>query len=151
LIRITVAAIEYESTQEASYDIVSDNIKKGLDVLVSEGAEDTNSDQITKWAHGTRTAVDENWRAPVVCAYNLRAEIMKIRQSKILEKELHVNEELNILAQVSNFVTGKYVSLFTSILFGCSNTRCRCIFPRIFLTLPFFSSIFYTLNHHHLL
>lgn len=105
LIRITVAAIEYESSQEASYDIVPDNIKKGVDVFIHEEA-DTDYNVITKWAHGKRTAVDENWRAPIVCAYNLKAKIMEIRQKEILDQKLHVNEELNILGQVANFVTG---------------------------------------------
>lgn len=105
LLRVTVAAIEYKSSNLAAYDIVPDIIKKGVDVFVDEGIDAPVDENLIAWAHGKRTATDENWRAPIVCAYNLRCEIMKTRTSPILEKALHVNEELNLMGEVSNFVS----------------------------------------------
>eukprot|EP00560_Eucampia_antarctica_P002395 CAMPEP_0197833282 /NCGR_PEP_ID=MMETSP1437-20131217/18504_1 /TAXON_ID=49252 ORGANISM="Eucampia antarctica, Strain CCMP1452" /NCGR_SAMPLE_ID=MMETSP1437 /ASSEMBLY_ACC=CAM_ASM_001096 /LENGTH=382 /DNA_ID=CAMNT_0043437247 /DNA_START=134 /DNA_END=1282 /DNA_ORIENTATION=+ len=138
LLRVTIAAIQYESSQEAAYDILPESIKKGEDIFVQEGV-DSDSNKIMKWAHGKRTATDENWRAPIVCAYNLRAEIMKIRQSEILEKQMHVNEELKILDQVSNFVTafhGLKLILTTPYPFPLVQMSRTLLFFWVF-TLPF--------------
>ena len=99
--------VQYKSSNLAAYDIVPDVIKKGVDVFVDEGIDAPVDGNLIAWAHGKRTATDENWRAPIVCAYNLRCEIMKTRTSPILEKPLHVNEELKLMGEVSNFVSGK--------------------------------------------
>mmetsp|Transcript_729 Transcript_729/g.1765 ORF Transcript_729/g.1765 Transcript_729/m.1765 type:complete len:580 (-) Transcript_729:283-2022(-) len=58
-------------------------------------------------AHGPRTRTDENFRAPIVWAYNLREVILWPRKkgSVILrERDWHVNESLKLLALVSDFV-----------------------------------------------
>jgi len=58
-------------------------------------------------AHGPRTRTDENFRAPIVWAYNLREAILwpRKKNSKILaERPWHVNESLKLLALVSDFV-----------------------------------------------
>ena len=85
-----------------------DAIKKGVDVFVDEGIDAPTDQNLIGWAHGKRTATDENWRAPIICAYNLRCEIMKTRTNQCLEKPLHVNEELKLMGEVSNFVSGKF-------------------------------------------
>jgi predicted membrane chloride channel (bestrophin family) len=48
---------------------------------------------------------DENFRAPIVLAYNLRQAILAQRNGEYLEKRMHVNEELKILGFVSDYVT----------------------------------------------
>lgn len=57
-------------------------------------------------AHGVRTLADENMRAPIVWSFNLRQQILKPRtEDNILsDKPLHVNEELKLLALVSDFI-----------------------------------------------
>ena len=40
-------------------------------------------------------------------AYNLRADIMKQRNRKYLQKDMHPNEETKMLGFVSDYVTGK--------------------------------------------
>lgn len=62
-------------------------------------------------AHGPRTMADENFRAPIIWSYNLRQQILKTRSpdsttgGPILEhRPMHVNEELRILALVSDFL-----------------------------------------------
>ena len=56
--------------------------------------------------HGPRTLTDENFRAPILHAMNLREALTKPREdSKILaERDWHVNETLKLLAITSQFV-----------------------------------------------
>ena len=51
------------------------------------------------------TQADENFRAPIVLAYNLRETILRQRNGMYLEKRMHCNEELKLLGFVSDFIT----------------------------------------------
>lgn len=57
-------------------------------------------------SHGPRTPADENFRAPIVWAFNVRKQILLTRtdSSILTARPLHVNEELKILASVAEFV-----------------------------------------------
>mmetsp|Transcript_22222 Transcript_22222/g.65839 ORF Transcript_22222/g.65839 Transcript_22222/m.65839 type:complete len:228 (-) Transcript_22222:252-935(-) len=80
-----------------------------LEVYVSDGVGNKTGDafqqRMMKWAHGARTLSDENFRAPIVLAYNLRSEIMKQRNGQYLKIDMHPNEELKLLGFVSDFVS----------------------------------------------
>eukprot|EP00550_Attheya_septentrionalis_P000091 CAMPEP_0198288888 /NCGR_PEP_ID=MMETSP1449-20131203/7257_1 /TAXON_ID=420275 /ORGANISM="Attheya septentrionalis, Strain CCMP2084" /LENGTH=447 /DNA_ID=CAMNT_0043987121 /DNA_START=105 /DNA_END=1445 /DNA_ORIENTATION=+ len=112
LLRVTMAAIEFNSTNVDPWDVVPDGSLRNED----GGEEDEDQDvmyfslvnqenRVTKWAHGQRTLSDENFRAPIVLAYNLRAEIMKQRNGKLLANDMHCNEELKLLGFVGDFIT----------------------------------------------
>jgi hypothetical protein len=66
---------------------------------------ESRMEQISHWAHGVRTVQDENLRAPLVLAYNLRETILKQRNGQYLQNPMHVNEELKILGNVSEFIS----------------------------------------------
>lgn len=68
-------------------------------------SESKKMEQISHWAHGVRTVQDENLRAPLVLAYNLRETILKQRNGQYLQNAMHVNEELKILSYVSEFMS----------------------------------------------
>jgi predicted membrane chloride channel (bestrophin family) len=57
-------------------------------------------------SHGPRTLMDENMRAPIVWAYNLREKIVEIRSDPTIlpVHPMHVNEVLKLNAFVSDFV-----------------------------------------------
>lgn len=62
---------------------------------------------LTDLAHGPRTQTDENFRAPLVWAYNLRDTLLQTRKdaSILPTHALHVNESLKFLALTSEFVS----------------------------------------------
>lgn len=74
-------------------------------ISVMPSALTPQNQQISKFSHGERTMADENYRAPIVLAYNLREAILKQRNGEYLEKRMHVNEELKLLGFVSDFIT----------------------------------------------
>jgi predicted membrane chloride channel (bestrophin family) len=58
-------------------------------------------------SHGPRTLMDENMRAPIVWAYNLREKIVEIRPDPTIlpVHPMHANEVLKLNGFVSEFVT----------------------------------------------
>jgi hypothetical protein len=70
---------------------------------VMPSSQTPQMERISKWAHGERTIMEENLRAPIVLTYNLRETILRGRS--LLSTPMHVNEELKILGFVSEFVT----------------------------------------------
>lgn len=110
LLRVTIAALEFNTTQVNTWDVIPEQMRGQLELFVSGGAggDDNGTgfqDRMMKWAHGARTLSDENFRAPIVLAYNLRAEIMKQRNGQYLKIDMHPNEELKLLGFVSDFVS----------------------------------------------
>jgi predicted membrane chloride channel (bestrophin family) len=113
LLRVTMAAIEFRSLSINTWDVTDENLElltpttpahRRL-VSVMPSALTPQNQRISKWAHGERTMADENFRAPIVLAYNLRQAILVQRNGEYLEKRMHVNEELKILGFVSDYVT----------------------------------------------
>jgi predicted membrane chloride channel (bestrophin family) len=113
LLRVTMAAIEFRSSSINTWDVTDENLElltpttpahRRL-VSVMPSALTPQNQRISKWAHGERTMADENFRAPIVLAYNLRQAILVQRNGEYLEKRMHVNEELKILGFVSDYVT----------------------------------------------
>lgn len=74
-------------------------------ISVMPQAMTPQNQRISKWAHGERTMQDENFRAPIVLAYNLRETILQQRNGEWLEKRMHVNEELKLLGFVSEYIS----------------------------------------------
>jgi hypothetical protein len=108
---IVLCTTQFNSTNVDPWDVVPDGSLRN-----DGGEEDEDQDvlyfslvnqenRVTKWAHGQRTLSDENFRAPIVLAYNLRAEIMKQRNGTLLAKDMHCNEELKLLGFVGDFIT----------------------------------------------
>jgi predicted membrane chloride channel (bestrophin family) len=58
-------------------------------------------------SHGPRTLMDENMRAPIVWAYNLREKIVEVRADPTIipDHPMHANEVLKLHAFVSDFVS----------------------------------------------
>jgi len=118
LLRVTIAALEYRTSKVNTWEVMPDQMRAQLEVYVAGNGSDSGGtggagpssdsgfkNRMMKWAHGARTLSDENFRAPIVLAYNLRAEIMKQRNGQYLKIDMHPNEELKLLAFVSDFVS----------------------------------------------
>mmetsp|Transcript_16229 Transcript_16229/g.21237 ORF Transcript_16229/g.21237 Transcript_16229/m.21237 type:complete len:497 (-) Transcript_16229:57-1547(-) len=134
-LRVAVAALEYRSKGVNTWEVIpveeherteliidhheADSSVRGLrpksfshrsrdTTLASEYKPNTDHFAVLKHlAHGPRTRTDENFRAPIVWAYNLREAILWPRKtgSTILqERPWHVNESLKLMALVSDFV-----------------------------------------------
>eukprot|EP00568_Trieres_chinensis_P014225 CAMPEP_0183329318 /NCGR_PEP_ID=MMETSP0160_2-20130417/84734_1 /TAXON_ID=2839 ORGANISM="Odontella Sinensis, Strain Grunow 1884" /NCGR_SAMPLE_ID=MMETSP0160_2 /ASSEMBLY_ACC=CAM_ASM_000250 /LENGTH=451 /DNA_ID=CAMNT_0025497507 /DNA_START=30 /DNA_END=1385 /DNA_ORIENTATION=- len=125
LLRVTIAALDYRTTNINTWEVVPEDIRHNLELFVSQDGQtpaggggaaspsqrhlqrDQPNARLMKWAHGVRTLNDENFRAPIILAYNLKSEIMKQRNGQYLTVPgmFHVNEELKMLGFVSGFVT----------------------------------------------
>lgn len=126
-LRMAMAAVEFRSMGRPSWEELGTDDVHETELLVSrDAAMDASSNSIGNHeasnssfsythqdaalfmdlAHGVRTPADENMRAPIVWSYNLRQQILKPRtEDTILSgKPLHVNEELKLLALVSEFI-----------------------------------------------
>lgn len=94
------------STSNVSYEHNDNN--KNINEHSSSSLSYTHQDSalFMDLAHGPRTTADENMRAPLVWGYNLRQELLKPRiDEEILKgRALHANEELKLLALVSDFI-----------------------------------------------
>lgn len=108
LLRITMSALEFQSRSVNAMDFVDGSNKY---INTEEESRSESKKRLKDWTHGKRDLSDENFRAPIVLAYNLRSEIMKQRQGGFLDKKrkdtktyMHVNEELKVLGMVSDYV-----------------------------------------------
>lgn len=114
LLRVTMAAIEYESQQTSPWEIPELTRADQSDLQTSlfihtKGEEHTAMPSVRNLAHNPNEHdVREEWfRAPLLLAYALRKEIMEQRSGAYLAKEFqHVNEELKLLDCVTDFVKG---------------------------------------------
>jgi predicted membrane chloride channel (bestrophin family) len=111
-IRMAAAAVEFRAYGVSAWETLEDDNDDATDqLLLSASAGIPSSPQerknfMAEMAHGPRTIADENFRAPVVWAYNLREKLLDPRgNAAILPKRpLHVNEDLKLLALVGEFV-----------------------------------------------
>jgi hypothetical protein len=129
LLRVTMAAIEYESQHKSAWEIpelldddkdeVRETImmtsiappsiaRSGVGSLTETAPGDGSTPRRSPaFAHGARTLQEESLRAPLILAFNLRKEIMAQRSGAFLEKPFrHVNEELKLLDCVGDFIKG---------------------------------------------
>lgn len=135
LLRVTMAAIEYRTSNVHTWEVLPTDDQANLEVLSPVSASPTEAngrnspvfkDETTKegrrrssthipvtsqmqrmsqFSHGVRTHQDENLRAPIILAMNLRETILlQRRENEYFEKEMHVNEELKILGFVAEFL-----------------------------------------------
>lgn len=109
LLRITMAALEFQSNSVNAMEFVEGSSGR---INTEDATRSESKKRYGNWNHGKRDLSDENFRAPIVLAYNLRSEIMKQRQGGYLEQKrkdtktfMHVNEELKVLGMVSNYVS----------------------------------------------
>lgn len=117
---MAVAAVEWQAQGINAWEALPEQDHEATELMV--GALDKESmredsvrrytagsnhqKELARLAHGTRTLFDENCRAPVVWAYNLREKILESRhpESKIFEnRPMIVPEELKILGLVDQF------------------------------------------------
>jgi len=123
LLRVLCAAIEFPSCKNNAWDIpemdeahrrqlmqclvldpeVTETLTTSARTVVKQG-------NMKDLSHGIRSATDENFRVPVVMAYQLREAIVKNREIRTGGIFVHVNEELKILQFVSEF-NGAYHGL----------------------------------------
>jgi hypothetical protein len=135
LLRVAMAAIEYESQHKSAWEIPElldddkDEVRETIMMssaapnrasVVASGVEsqtllrpdtppgDSSTPRLSPaFAHGARTLQEESLRAPLILAFNLRKEIMAQRSGAFLENPFrHVNEELKLLDCVGDFVKG---------------------------------------------
>eukprot|EP00565_Helicotheca_tamesis_P000730 CAMPEP_0185732368 /NCGR_PEP_ID=MMETSP1171-20130828/15898_1 /TAXON_ID=374046 /ORGANISM="Helicotheca tamensis, Strain CCMP826" /LENGTH=252 /DNA_ID=CAMNT_0028401831 /DNA_START=401 /DNA_END=1159 /DNA_ORIENTATION=- len=106
-----MAALEFQSQNVNAMEMVSTSNRLVSSTVGNDVERSESKQRVMKWAHGNRDLSDENFRAPIVLAYNLRSEIMKQRSGGYLEKKrtdtktfMHVNEELKVLGFVSDYV-----------------------------------------------
>eukprot|EP00542_Grammatophora_oceanica_P002347 CAMPEP_0194065714 /NCGR_PEP_ID=MMETSP0009_2-20130614/85623_1 /TAXON_ID=210454 /ORGANISM="Grammatophora oceanica, Strain CCMP 410" /LENGTH=460 /DNA_ID=CAMNT_0038718593 /DNA_START=473 /DNA_END=1855 /DNA_ORIENTATION=- len=105
MLRIAVAAIEYRSSRVHTWEVLPEQ-QDSLDLVCDDHAEPlaAGSFRLSRWSHGDRSMVDENFRAPIILAYNVRETIMRQRNGNYLKARMHVNEELRILNYVGDFM-----------------------------------------------
>jgi hypothetical protein len=94
-------------------------IARGLLREASVRGEDLCAVNVGRWAHGFRSQRDENFRAPILMTYKLRAAIVSHKNGRLLER-LHVNEEREIMNHVQDFSKAN------------ENLRCYITTPYIF-------------------
>jgi predicted membrane chloride channel (bestrophin family) len=115
-LRVVMAALEFRSTGVNTWDVLPEADRGVTPLFLSpsmreDGPPGDPSDMaavLQSLAHGPRTALDENFRAPVVWIYHLRECLLRPRQpdSTILSgRDWHVNEALKLMATTSEFVT----------------------------------------------
>lgn len=109
-LRMAIAAVEFRSHGINAWDALPDEDHDKTQLILEEHHSVRNfkpSTLLTDLAHGPRTLNDENFRAPIVWAYNLRETIMgtKLNPELFPEHPLHINETLKLQALVSDVVT----------------------------------------------
>jgi predicted membrane chloride channel (bestrophin family) len=124
-IRMAIAAVEFRSfgvnaweSLELDEDQQDTTLMLGSSITslhsgahaVNNNNTNTNTtnggDFLSEIAHGPRTLTDENFRAPIVWAYNLRDTCMQPRSNPaMLQSQLSVCGYLKILGLVGDFVT----------------------------------------------
>jgi len=95
------------------------NRRKGLLRQRTCRGEDLVATNVSRWAHGFRSQRDENFRAPIVMCYKLRAAVVSHKNGR-LEERMHVNEERELLNLISDFFK------------AYENLRCIIVTPYIF-------------------
>lgn len=110
LLRVTMAAIEYESQHTNPWEIPEltqmDKESMTETLFLQDEQQDTRS-SIRGLQHADEHSQrEEVFRGPLLLAYALRKEIMEQRSGAFLEKEFeHVNEEMRLLEYVTDFLT----------------------------------------------
>lgn len=119
-LRMAQAAVEYRSTGKSAWEQLPENEHSEMELLLNASSTSfqnpessfhsyshEDSDLFANLAHAERSPHDENFRAPIVWAYNLRNQILKTRtDDSIFEtRPFHVNEELKLLGIVGEFLT----------------------------------------------
>jgi predicted membrane chloride channel (bestrophin family) len=122
LLRTTVAALEFNSTNVNAWDILpepSDAFRSSTNVgTASFSLQDTNdfmhetlqaSDQdrmghlvSQQWAHGKRTILNRNYKAPSVLAYRLRDTMLQCRTK--VSPRMPLGEEMQIMNLIHAYV-----------------------------------------------
>jgi predicted membrane chloride channel (bestrophin family) len=115
LLRVLCAAIEFPSCGNNAWDIPEMDQSHRRQLMKCLILDQKDQDQVrsqrhgprqnvlSDLAHGHRSLTDENFRVPVVMAYQLREAIMKNREIRSGGIFVHVNEELKIMEFVSQF------------------------------------------------
>uniref|UniRef100_A0A7S3LA19 Bestrophin homolog n=1 Tax=Amphora coffeiformis TaxID=265554 RepID=A0A7S3LA19_9STRA len=85
LLRVTMDVLNWSSTKKDQWETTTD----------------VSHDKLSAYRHGTRTLIDENFRAPLVLIYNLREIIMQ--HPLYLEYKMPVNEYRDLIHYVSAF------------------------------------------------
>jgi predicted membrane chloride channel (bestrophin family) len=111
-LRVVMAAVEFRSTGVNTWDVLPEADQGVTSLFLPDNGSTADQPDtagvLQSLAHGPRTALDENFRAPVVWIYHLRECLLRPRQpfSTILAgRDWHVNESLKLLATTSDFVT----------------------------------------------
>uniref|UniRef100_A0A7S4R163 Bestrophin homolog n=2 Tax=Ditylum brightwellii TaxID=49249 RepID=A0A7S4R163_9STRA len=112
LLRVTMAAIEFNSNEEESaWDTVPESIRSSRTKSVMTSRTSLER-QLSVLAHGSRTRSDENFRAPLVLAHALRNEILSQRSGDRIKTRradtktpMHPNEERVLYRYVTEFIT----------------------------------------------
>ena len=113
LLRVTMAAIEFQSQRSNPWEIpeltMTDQKDMEATLFINESKHEENVNSTIRHLGmaGHHSTEEECFRAPILLAYALRKEIMEQRTGAYLEKPFrHVNEELKMLDCVTDFMTG---------------------------------------------
>lgn len=114
-LRLAMASVENRSTKINAWDVLPDADHGSVPLMLNKDDEGTENyhppddvlDIMKALRHGPRTLSDENFRAPIVYAMNLREALTRPRaDSNILtQRDWHVNETLKLLGITSQFMT----------------------------------------------
>jgi len=110
LLRVTMAAIEFESQHSNPWEIpelTQTDQQDMTEMLFLQDFSTRKRSSIKALQHSDKDHFlrEECFRAPLLLAYALRKEIMEQRSGAFLEKEFdHVNEELKLLDCVTEFL-----------------------------------------------
>mmetsp|Transcript_32082 Transcript_32082/g.47038 ORF Transcript_32082/g.47038 Transcript_32082/m.47038 type:complete len:413 (+) Transcript_32082:72-1310(+) len=116
LLRVTMATLEYKSSKKSSWNFFTRGKKRmRKQMLKSVNYSGTSvRNRMMNWAHTDLSLTDENenFRAPILLAYALRAELLSQRSGERIKTRrvdtktpVHPNEEKYLLAYVDAFVT----------------------------------------------
>jgi len=116
-LRTTVTAVEYQSKGISAIDVLHEEDKRITELLdkgdaagaAAEFAIDpfASTENLADLAHSPkRRTMDENFRVPLIWAYNLREKLMDTRGDNeiLVECPMHVNEESKLTAIVGEFI-----------------------------------------------
>lgn len=117
MLRMATAAIEYRSHGVMAWDYLNDEDKGATELYVTKDENDWRDEKsesslygkqsLQFLRHGPRTLEDENMRAPLVWAFNLRHKLLDVRVKKdiLVVYALHANEQAKLLAVVGEFIS----------------------------------------------
>uniref|UniRef100_A0A7S3P5P1 Bestrophin homolog n=1 Tax=Amphora coffeiformis TaxID=265554 RepID=A0A7S3P5P1_9STRA len=114
-LRLAMAAVEHRSTGISAWDVLPDADHATVPLMLNmqdEGAKNYHPPDdvvpiMRALRHGPRSVEDENFRAPIIYAMNLREALTRPRSdAKIFaQRDWHVNETLKLLAITSQFMS----------------------------------------------